>query len=251
MDDVRLTVLGCCGAWPTVGAAGSGYLVEHEGFRLLVDVGYAVVPRLQEYVAVDEVDAVLISHGHPDHCVDLNPLLRGRVLRDDPPDPLPVFAPAGELDAVLALDRPEMFDGAYALTDIGDGDRFELGPFTVEARRLPHWRTNVGLRITAGGRSLVYTGDSGASPATAELARDADVLLAEASFVDALPGDSARDLSSAEQRGQLATDADVRHLVLTHLLPGTDPAASTAAARRHFTGELTIATSGLAIDLDS
>src|SRR5947209_19425589 len=55
VDGVRLTVLGCCGAWPTVGAAGSGFLVERGGFRLLVDVGYAVVPRLQEYVAVDEV----------------------------------------------------------------------------------------------------------------------------------------------------------------------------------------------------
>ena len=251
MDDVRLTVLGCCGAWPTVGAAGSGYLVEHDGFRLLVDVGYAVVPRLQEYVAVGELNAVLISHGHPDHCVDLNPLLRGRMLRDDPPAPLPVFAPAGELTAVLALDRPGMLDAGYGLTDIEDGDQFEVGPFAVHARQLPHSRTNLGLRITAGGRSLVYTGDSGASPVTPELARDADLLLAEASFADELAGDCARDLSTAEQRGQLATDAGVRHLVLTHLLPGTDPAASAAAARRHFTGELTIASSGLAIDLDS
>lgn len=234
-----------------MGAAGSGYLVEHEGFRLLVDVGYAVVPRLQEYVAVDEVDAVLISHGHPDHCVDLNPLLRGRVLRDDPPAPLPVFAPAGELDAVLALDRPGLLDGGYVLTDIGDGDGIELGPFAVQARQLPHWRTNLGVRITAGGRSLVYTGDSGTSRVTRELARDADLLLAEASFVDELPGDSARDLSSADQRGRLATDADVRHLVLTHLLPGTDPDASAAAARQHFTGELTVAATGLALVLDT
>jgi ribonuclease BN (tRNA processing enzyme) len=232
-----------------VGAAGSGYLVEHEGFRLLVDVGYAVVPRLQEYVAVDEVDAVLISHGHADHCVDLNPLLRGRVLRDDPPAPLPVFAPADALDAVLALDRPEMLDGGYVLTDIVDGDRFELGPFAVQARQLPHWRTNLGLRITAGGRSLVYTGDCGASPATPELARGADLLLAEASFADELPDDSGRDLSSAEQRGQLATDVNVRQLVLTHLVPGTDPVVSAAAARRHFAGELTMAATGLVIDL--
>jgi len=249
LDGVRLTVLGCCGAWPTVGAAGSGYLVEHDRFRLLVDVGYAVVPRLQEHVAVEDVDAVLISHGHPDHCVDLNPRLRGRVLRDDPPPPLPVFAPAGELDAVLALDRPGMLDGGFVLTDLADGDQFRVGPFAVEARELPHSRPNVGLRIAASGRSLVYTGDSGASPVTPELARDADVLLAEASFVDELPGDSARTLSSADQRGELATAANVRHLVLTHLLPGTDPAASAVAARRRFAGELTVATTGLVVEL--
>ena len=248
---MRLTVLGCCGAWPTAGAAGSGYLVEHDGFRLLVDLGYAVVPRLQEYVAVEDVDAVLISHGHPDHCVDLNPLLRGRVLRDDPPPPLPVFAPAGELAAVLALDRPGMLDDGFVLTDVADGDQFRVGPFGIEARGLPHSRTNVGVRITAGGRSLVYTGDSGASPVTPEFARDADVLLAEASFVDELPGESARTLSNAEQRGQLATEAGVQHLVLTHLLPGTDPAASAAAARRYFAGELAVATTGLVVDLGS
>jgi ribonuclease BN (tRNA processing enzyme) len=73
---MRLTVLGSCGAWPEAGQACSGYLVEHDGFRLLVDLGYAVVPRLLERLAAAQVDAVLISHGHPDHCADLNPLLR-------------------------------------------------------------------------------------------------------------------------------------------------------------------------------
>ena len=103
---MRLTVLGSRGAWPEAGQACSGYLVEHDEFRLLVDLGYAVVPRLQEFVAVGRVDAVFISHGHPDHCADLNPLLRARVLRDDVLPPLPVYAPPGALDAVLALDRP-------------------------------------------------------------------------------------------------------------------------------------------------
>ena len=79
---MRMTVLGGCGAWPAAGQACSGYLVEHDGFRVLVDPGYAVVPRLLELVAAEDVDAVLLSHGHPDHCADLNPLLRARVLRD-------------------------------------------------------------------------------------------------------------------------------------------------------------------------
>jgi ribonuclease BN (tRNA processing enzyme) len=81
---MRLTVLGGCGAWPAAGLACSGYLVEHDGFRLLIDPGYATLPRLLAVVDAAEVDAVLVSHGHPDHCADLNPLLRARALRDEP-----------------------------------------------------------------------------------------------------------------------------------------------------------------------
>src|ERR1700733_5782403 len=98
---MRLTVLGGCGAWPAAGQACSGYVVEHDGFRLLIDPGYATMPRL-----LHEVDAVYVSHGHPDHCADLNPLLRARALRDDPPAALPVYALPGAVDAVLALDHP-------------------------------------------------------------------------------------------------------------------------------------------------
>jgi ribonuclease BN (tRNA processing enzyme) len=105
---VRLTVLGGCGAWPAAGQACGGYLVEHDGFRLLIDPGYATLPRLLQSIDADEVDAVLVSHGHPDHCADLNPLLRARTFRDDRPPAaaLPAYAPPGALGPVLALDRP-------------------------------------------------------------------------------------------------------------------------------------------------
>src|SRR5229473_1612859 len=158
---MRLTVLGACGAWPEAGQACSGYLVEQDGFRLLVDLGYATVPRLLKRVTADQVDAVFISHGHPDHCADLSPLLRARALRDDPPAPLPVYALPGAVDAVLALDRPGMLDGA-------------------------------------------------------------DLLLAEATYVDQVPEDSRPYLSSARIAGQQAADASARRLMLTHLQPGTD-----------------------------
>src|SRR5262249_28283382 len=158
----------------------SGYLVEHDGFRLLLDLGYATVPRLLAHVPADQVDAVFISHGHPDHCADLNPLLRARALRDDPPAPLPVYSLPGALDAVLALDRPGMLDDGYVLQDIAAGSQFDIGPFDVQSHLLPHTVPNAGLRLTAGGRVLVYTGDSGPSPDVVELARDADLLLAEA-----------------------------------------------------------------------
>ncbi len=166
---MRLVVLGGCGAWPEPGKACSGFLVEHDGFRLVVDLGYATVPRLLEHAAARDVDAVFISHGHPDHCADLNPLLRARALAADPP-PLPVYAPPGALDAVLALDRPGMLAGALALRELSPGRDLGIGPFHASKRLLPHWVPNAGVRLGAAGQVLSYTGDSGPSPELAALA---------------------------------------------------------------------------------
>ena len=179
---MRLRVLGGCGAWPEPSEACSGFLVEHDGFRLVVDLGYATVPRLLEQAAAREIDAVFISHGHPDHCADLNPLPRARALAADPPPPLPVYALPGALDAVLALDRPGMLTGALALHEFSPGQDLDIGPFRTETRLLPHWVPNAGVRLTAAGVVLAYTGDSGPSPALAGLARDSDLFLAEATY---------------------------------------------------------------------
>ncbi|QFY10157.1 MBL fold metallo-hydrolase [Nonomuraea phyllanthi] len=244
-----LTILGGCGAWPAAGQACSGYLVEHDGFRLLVDLGYATVPRLLERVGADQIDAVFISHGHPDHCADLSPLLRARTMRDDPPAPLPVYSLPGALDAVLALDRPGLLADAYVLHELTAGGRFDIGPFRAQTRLLPHSVPNAGVRLTAGGRVLAYTGDSGPSPDRVELARGADLLLAEATYVDRVPEDSRRYLASARQAGRQALEADARHLLLTHLQPGTDTRAALAAAGAGYDGEIGIATSGLVFDL--
>ena len=178
---MRLTVLGGSGAWPAAGGACSGSLVEQDGFRLLVDPGYATVPRLLGVLPAADIDAVLVTHGHPDHCADLNPLLRARVLGGGAPV-LPVHALPGALDAVLALDAPPMLDGAYELHDLAATT--QIGPFAVRSARLPHFVPSLGVRLTAGGAALAYSGDAAADDALVELARDADVLLAEAAFVD-------------------------------------------------------------------
>jgi ribonuclease BN (tRNA processing enzyme) len=223
--------------------------MEHEEFRLLIDPGYATVPRLLERIPADQVDAVFISHGHPDHCVDLNPLLRARALRDDPPAPLPVYSLPGALDAVLALDRPGMLADAYVLHEFAAGSRLDIGPFHAQTRLLPHSVPNAGIRLTAGGRTLAYTGDSGPSPDVVDLARGADLFLAEATFVDQVPEGLRRYLTSARQAGRQAQDADAGHLLLTHLQPGTGAAAAKAAARAGYQGQIGIATSGLIFDL--
>ena len=246
---MRLTVLGSCGAWPEAGQACGGYLVEHEGFRLVVDLGYATFPRLLEFAAAAAIDAVVISHGHPDHCADLNPLLRARALPGDPVAALPVHALPGALDAVLALDRPGMLADAIDLQVIRPGEPLGLGPFRVTTRMLPHWLPNAGVRIEADGSVLAYTGDTGSVPEIAELARDAGLLLAEATYLDQVPEDSAGHLSSAREAGRWAAAAGVGRLLLTHLWPGSDQAAAAARARESYAGDVRVAGAGMAIEV--
>jgi ribonuclease BN (tRNA processing enzyme) len=250
---VKLTVLGGCGVWPAAGEASSGYLVEHEGFRLLIDPGYAVLPQLLRYLPADDVDAVLVSHGHPDHCADVNPLLRARAIVDRPAEssivPLPIHALPGALDSVLALDRPGMLDHAFVLREISAGEALTVGPFEIATRALPHSRPNVGIRVVAAGAALVYTGDAGPDPGLVELARDADVLLAEATYIDEVPEDSVGTLSSARDAGRQAAEAGVDRLLLTHLPPGADRDAAGRAALASFSGPIEVAKMGLTLTI--
>jgi ribonuclease BN (tRNA processing enzyme) len=245
---MRVTVLGSNGAYPAAGGACSGFLLQHEGFSLLVDVGYAVVPRLLELMPAEQLDAVYISHKHPDHCADLNPLLRARALGGADPAPLPVYAPHEALDAVLALDRPGMLEPALARHDFEPGAGFSVGPFELRTTLLPHSVPNAAVRMTAGGHSVVYTGDGGPDPALVELARGTDALIAEATYPEVMAADEVRFLSTARQAAQQAAEAGVGRLVLTHLQPGLEPGEYLDAAAREYEGRTDLAVSGLSFD---
>ncbi len=246
---MKVTVLGGAGAYPTAHQGCSGFLVEHDGFRLVVDPGYATIQRLLALVDAADVDAVWVSHGHPDHCADLQPLLRARAFQAPPAAALPVYAPLGSLAPILALDRPNTVDSAYVLHVVADGDTFDVGPLRCTVRDLPHMMPNLGIRISAGTATtptvLAYTGDCGPSPVVAELAAGADLLIADATHPEVVPDEHAAFLSSARQAGGSAQSAGAKALLLTHLWPGTDPDVAFAAAAETFDGPVEVATPGL------
>jgi len=246
---MRLTVLGGAGGYPPAAGACSGYLVEHDGFRLLIDPGYAIVPRLLGIVPAAAIDAVLVSHGHPDHVADLNPLLRARLMGEDDAQQLPAYALPDALGRVLALDQITALNGACEVHEFVAGDAFPIGPFAIESRPLPHSIPNAGVRISAGGTSITYTGDAGPSDDLVDLATGTDLLVAEATYVDSVPAGNTGVLNSALEVGRQAHRARATRLLLTHLMPGTDPDASRAAASRSFGDWIAVATPGTIVEL--
>lgn len=226
--------------------------MEYDGFRLLVDVGFGVVPRLLTDIAASEVDAVFVSHGHPDHCADLSPLLRARTMTADPATVrLPVYCLTGAVDAVLGLDRSGLLDDAYALheLDATAGSVVEIGPFRATTSPLRHSCPNLGLRLEFAGQVLAYTGDTGPCAEVEALARRADLLLADATFVDDAPAGAGRFLGTAALAGEYAAAGEVGRLVLTHLGNDVDRSAASAAALERYVGPVDVAVEGLRISL--
>lgn len=243
----QVTVLGSCGAFPEPGRASSGFLVEWDGYRLVLDMGYATFPRLLAHCPDGAVDAVAITHEHPDHCVDLHALFRMRLYGPRWAEKLPLYCTPGVLDRLGGLE-PEVDLGAVFEIHELPGS-YQVGPFQLTSVLLPHYVPNAGIRLQAGGIKLAYTGDCGPSPLLAELGRDADLFIVEATDREGETQQQTRNLMSAAEAGYWASRAGARRLMLTHFWPGNSRANSLAAAREHFDGEVLIADEDLVMPL--
>jgi ribonuclease BN (tRNA processing enzyme) len=249
---MELTILGASGAWPAPGGAANGFLVRTGGYHLVLDFGMAVLPNLQRYLPHEQIDAIFISHEHWDHCLDLYPLFLARFFHPDPLPPLPVFAPAGVFDRLAAMEDEEgvvEIRKSFEFREVEPGVDFEVGPFAVRTSLLPHWVPNLGVRLEAEDRVLAYTGDTGTSRDIETLAREADVLIAEASWLDGQ--DEGRDPYhlTARQAGIHAVGANVGRLVLAHFWPTNDREVSREQAAEVWEGPITLAEEGLALEV--
>lgn len=248
---MRLTVVGCSGSFPGPDAPSSCYLLEAEGFRLVVDLGNGALGALQRHIALDAVDAVLLSHLHGDHCLDLCSYYVARKYAPGGPMPrVPVYGPEGTAERMAGASGVTSASGMREVFDFHDlrpGER-AIGPFTVTAARVNHPVETYALRFDHGGAGLVYSADTGASDALVELARDADLLLCEASFHEGR--DAVRDLHlTGVQAGEHATRASVGRLLLTHLPPWNSADRALAEASGAFDGAVSVVGAGETYEL--
>jgi ribonuclease BN (tRNA processing enzyme) len=246
---MELIVLGTCAAWPGPGGAASGYLLRHGDFNLVIDLGTGALANLQRHIPHERIDGIVISHVHLDHCLDLAPLFFARFLRDESLPPLVLVSPSGVIDRIARLEEgtEDQLRESFAVTEVDPGASFEMGPFAFETKLLPHLVPNMGMRITASGGSMAYTGDTGPSPEIEALARGADLLLAEASWLDGVDSPLGPIHLTARQAAEHAARSGVPHLVLSHFWPTIDRARSRAQAQEAFTGRLTMAEENLPI----
>jgi ribonuclease BN (tRNA processing enzyme) len=243
---MRLTVLGCAGSFPGPEAACSAYLVEADGFRLLVDFGSGALTALQRYASLHAVDAILLTHLHCDHILDaVTYVVVRRYAPDGPYPPLPVYAPAGAPDRLAgAYSQDETsVDDVYTFYGLQPGS-FPIGPFTVTVDRVNHPVETYGVRLEHNGRSLAYSSDTAPCEPLLRLAHGADLFLCEASYLDGV--DNPPDLHlTGREAGEIATKSEVGRLILTHLVSAWGSEALTyEAAASAFAGPVEIARPG-------
>ncbi|HEU5485585.1 MAG TPA: MBL fold metallo-hydrolase [Microlunatus sp.] len=241
---MQLTIVGASGSVSGPDSPASCYLVQapYQGrtFSLLMDLGPGAFGALYRYLDPAELDALALSHLHPDHCVDVCGLyVAGRYAPTAPWRRIPVYGPAGtpaRLARAYEVDGPN--EPGPSIADWFDHREWRpeqtIGPFRVRTSRVAHPVEAYALRVTdhaGSGGSLVFTGDTGPTPALAELARDTDLLLSEAAFLTGADNPPGLHLTGAEA-ARVADDAGADLLVLTHIPPWHDPAQVLAEARQ-------------------
>ncbi len=254
---MRLTVLGKSPAWQDAGGACSGYLVEDGETRVLLDCGSGVFAKLREHGDYCGLDAVIVSHMHVDHVLDLLALRHALAYNPLPaPAPVPVWLPPGGAEHLAqatapfdACDKPGRFTSTVTVAEYDPARPLTIGDVVVTFSPTVHYIPAWAIRVqTTVGPSLGYTGDTGPSAALAGFLTGVHILVAEATLLEpgARPPGERGSLTAAEA-GQLAVAAGAEILILTHMWEERGFEAYRAQAEAIFLGRIELAAPGLTV----
>ncbi|WP_251554383.1 MBL fold metallo-hydrolase [Neobacillus muris] len=236
---MKLTIIGPWGGYPKANAASSGYLLEHEGFHLLIDCGSGVLAKLQNIVHPEQLDAVIISHYHPDHIADIGVLQHARLIQGYLGKQMPALPVYGH-----SLDQQEF--SKLTFKNITEGIVYDpnreltAGPFQISFLKTDHPVPCYAMRFEAGGKRFVYTADSSFKEEFISFSQGAEVLVCECNFYANQNGKPAGHMNSLDA-GRFAREAGVKQLILTHLPHYGNLAELLGEASSEYTGIIKLA----------
>jgi ribonuclease BN (tRNA processing enzyme) len=258
---VEITVLGKSPSWQDAGGACSGYLVQSDGYSLVLDCGNGVFSKLRCHRDYVDIDAVLISHLHADHFLDLVPFSYALTYAPRQ-QPVPVagwpgtstparpdlYAPVGATELFRGIVRSwgneDLIERAFALREYGPGDELEAGPFRIRFCEVPHYTLTfaVELSLTSGGR-FTYSADCSPNEQLVEFAQATDLLLIEATLPRPERTGKRGHLTPAEA-GDIGRRAAAKRVVITHFSDELDPQWARAQATEAYAGPVDLAREG-------
>jgi len=247
---MRLTIVGCSGSLAGPDSPASCYLVQAEDggrtWNLVLDLGNGALGALQRHIDPTTIDAVILSHLHADHCLDLCGLyvMQKYSPADAPRDRIPVYGPRGTGDRMARaydMTPPDGMHREFDFREIAKGQAVRVGPFTVTPHPVRHPAEAYGIRVGADGQVLAYTGDTDTCDGLSPLFHNATLALADSAFVDGRDAAAGIHLSGS-RAAQAAVDAGgVQRLMLTHIPPWNDPEVCRAQADAVWPGQVELA----------
>ncbi|MGH8873513.1 MAG: MBL fold metallo-hydrolase [Acidimicrobiia bacterium] len=246
---MKLHVVGSSGTFPVPGRPASGYVIEQSDTRVWCDAGPGTFVNLP----VDSylVDAIVISHQHPDHCADVFAAFHAWTYCPEPRTGVPLYGPQSVWDRLTGfLDggQGSRFVETFEFTQVWTGDEIEIGDLAVSFVEMDHSVPTVGSRWEADNRSLFFTGDTGPKADWRDTARGVDLMLSEAAYQVRGEDDYPHHLTSAEA-GRIAREVGAKRLVLTHIPPYLDASRSINEAEVAFDRPVSLAVPGVSFDV--
>ncbi len=240
--NLQIIPIGIWGGYPKAGGATSSFLLEYEGFHCLIDCGSGVLASLQNYLPLEKLDAILLTHYHADHIADIGSLQYSRLIQyhlGEPAPVLPIYAPILDTENFIKLSYKERTVGV----GVSEEDIVQIGPFTVSFCPTIHPVYCLAIKIEIGERSVVFTADTEWQPKLIPFAQDADLLVSEANLYEKHIGIAPGHMGGSEA-GKLAKLAGVKRLLLTHLPLHGEVDEILQAAVRQYKGATEIAQVG-------
>lgn len=245
---MELTVIGFWGGYPAQDEASSIYIVKKDDVTIALDFGSGALLKLQKYMSVTDLDAVILSHYHADHVADIGVLQHALLVNSY------IIGSENKLPIYGHDEDKEQF--AFLQSDYTEGivyepnEQLKVGPFTIEFLKTNHSVPCYGMKITDGKSTIVYTADSAYQQSWVNFTQGADLLLADCNFYAHQTEMDAGHMTS-EEVASIAREANVNHLILSHLPHYGDHNQLVEEARKIYSGSIELAYEGLTWKNDS